>query len=90
MLDHFIDAHVHLNTRSHAKIELAKKWNAKFLSINTEIPFFDSLQEQESVIHELQEQYPDGIKFITSFDTEFWNTEKWLPHALEQIKKGMK
>ncbi len=89
MLDHFIDAHVHLNRRSLAKIELARKWNVKFLSINTDIPFFETLKEQEAVIHELQEQYPEGIKFITSFSTEFWNTDQWLPHALEQIKKGI-
>ena len=89
MIDNFIDAHVHLNTRSTAKIELAKAWNVGFLSINTSIPFFDSLEEQEAVIHDLQEKYPDGIAYITSFDTKYWNTEKWLPHALGQIKKGL-
>ncbi|MCM4157034.1 amidohydrolase family protein [Gramella sp. AN32] len=89
MIDNFIDAHVHLNTRSTAKIELAKEWNAGFLSINTNIPFFESLEKQEEVVHDLQKKYPDRIKFITSFDTQYWNTEKWLPHALEQIKKGI-
>lgn len=90
MLDHFIDAHVHLNTRSLAKIELAKKTGVKFLSINTDIPFFEPLNEQEAVIHDLQEEYPNAIKFVTSFDTQFWNTDKWLPHVLEQIKNGIK
>ncbi|WZL88589.1 amidohydrolase family protein [Salinimicrobium sp. 3283s] len=89
MLDNFIDAHVHLNTRSTAKLDTAKKWNARFLSINTDIPFFESIEEQEAVIHDLQKEYPQGIKFITSFDTKFWNTEDWLPHAMQQIKIGL-
>lgn len=89
MLDNFIDAHVHLNTRSTAKIDLAKKWNVKFLSINTTIPFFESIEAQESVIHDLQKTYPEGIQYITSFDTQFWNTDKWLPHAMSQIKSGL-
>ena len=89
MLNPFIDAHVHLNTRSEAKMKLAKKYNASFLSINTNIPFFDSLEEQQQVIHDLEEKYPNTSKFITSFDTKFWNTDKWLPHALNQIKTGM-
>lgn len=89
MLENFIDAHVHLNTRSTAKIEVAKKWNARFLSINTDIPFFAGVEEQEAVIHDLQKIYPQGIKFITSFDTQYWNTEEWLPHAMGQIKTGL-
>lgn len=90
MLPQFIDAHVHLNTPSFAKLNLAKKYGVTFLSINTDIPFFDTLKQQEQTIHQLEDNYPKGIKFITSFDTQFWNTEKWLPHAMEQIKNGIK
>ncbi|MEL4307486.1 amidohydrolase family protein [Joostella sp. CR20] len=89
MLKPFIDAHVHLNTRSEAKMKLAKKYSASFLSINTDIPFFDSLEEQQQVIHDLEEKFPNTSKFITSFDTQYWNTEKWLPHALNQIQTGI-
>ncbi|WP_335966551.1 amidohydrolase family protein [Galbibacter sp. PAP.153] len=89
MLPQFIDAHVHLNTRSEAKMELAKKYGVSFLSINTDIPFFEKLKDQEQVIHDLLDKYPGSTKFITSFDTQYWNTERWLPHALAQIKKGI-
>jgi len=86
----FIDAHVHLNTLSEAKMEMALKYDVSFLSINTDIPFFESLKDQENRTHKLQEKYPDRIKFITSFDTQSWNTDKWLPHAMDQIKNGLK
>ncbi|MCX2679243.1 amidohydrolase family protein [Galbibacter sp. EGI 63066] len=90
MLKHFIDAHVHLNTRSEAKMKIAQKYNVSFLSINTDIPFFDTLEEQEQVVHDLLAKYPNSTKYITSFDTQYWNTEKWLPHAMQQIKNGLK
>lgn len=89
MLKQFIDAHVHLNTTSRAKMELALKYNVSFLSINTDIPFFESLDDQKNTVLALQQEFPDRIIQITSFDTRYWNTEKWLPHALEQIKDGI-
>ncbi|TRZ41854.1 amidohydrolase family protein [Robertkochia solimangrovi] len=85
----FIDAHVHLNTLSTEKMETALKNGVKFLSINTDIPFFESLESQEATIHKLQERYPDMIRYATSFDTRYWNTQQWLPHALEQLKRGI-
>ena len=50
MLPQFIDAHVHLNTISSEKMEMAVKHNVSFLSINTNIPFFESIEKQEEVI----------------------------------------
>lgn len=70
-------------------MKLAQKYDARFLSINTDIPFFDSLEEQQQVVHDLLKKYPGSIRYFTSFDTKYWNTEKWLPHALSQIKTGL-
>lgn len=89
MLKSFIDAHVHLNTTSRAKMELALRHNAAFLSINTDIPDFDSLEKQEQVILELQALYPGRVLHITSFDNRYWNKDKWLAHALRQINAGI-
>ncbi|MAS71528.1 MULTISPECIES: amidohydrolase family protein [unclassified Leeuwenhoekiella] len=88
MLRPFIDAHVHLNTNTKAKLKLAKEYDAYFISINTDIPFFISLDKQESLIHELN-QIENRSFFITSFDIEYWDTEKWIPHALNRIKQGI-
>lgn len=89
MIKKFIDAHVHLNTNSQEKMEVALKYNASFLSINTNIPFFKSIEDQEKVILELQEKYPGRIQYITSFDFRDWGKGDFAPGAIEQIKRGL-
>lgn len=84
----FIDAHVHLNTNTQAKLQLAAQYDAYFVSINTDIPFFIDLQAQREMINTLNQNTPRAF-FITSFDTQYWNTPRWLPHAMEQIKAGI-
>jgi len=85
MLRPFIDAHVHLNTNTQAKLQLAAQYDAYFVSINTDIPFFIDLQAQQEMITTLNKSAQRSF-FITSFDTQYWNTPRWLPHAMEQIK----
>ncbi|MCG9970633.1 amidohydrolase family protein [Christiangramia crocea] len=89
MIKKFIDAHVHLNTTSTEKLEKAMEYNASFLSINTNIPFFESIEKQEEVILELQQKYPGKIQFITSFDFRDWGKENFAEGAIAQIKRGM-
>ena len=88
MLRPFIDAHVHLNTLSLQKMKMAQELDAYFVSINTEIPFFISLKEQENTIHKLNE-YDNRIAFITSFDTQNINEPGWSDKAIAQIKAGI-
>lgn len=89
MLPKFIDAHVHLNTLSREKMEKAIEHNASFLSINTNIPFFEDLEKQEAVILELQKRYPDRIQYITSFDFRRWGKKGFAESAIDQIKRGL-
>ena len=90
MISKFIDAHVHLNTTSQEKMQLALKYNASFLSINTNIPFFESIEDQEKVILELQKKYPGRVQYITSFDFRDWGKDNFAQGAIEQIKRGLK
>lgn len=89
MLSRFIDAHVHLNTTSTEKMELALKNNVSFLSINTNIPFFESIEDQEKVILDLKEKYPGMIQYITSFDFRDWGKDHFAQGAIAQIKRGL-
>lgn len=89
MLQPFIDAHVHLNTVSEDKMHLAEKHGAYFLSINTDIPFFESLNQQADTIHALQNKFPGRVQYITSFHNKYWNTEKWQQSVLGQLQKGL-
>ena len=89
MLPQFIDAHVHLNTISPEKMEMARKHNVSFLSINTNIPFFESIEEQEEAILQLQKKYPGRLQYITSFDFRDWGGENFAQLAIEQIRRGL-
>ncbi len=89
MLRTFIDAHVHLNTTSRAKMDLALERGAYFLSVNTDIPFFESVEKQGQVILELQRAYPGRVQHVTSFDTQHWGDTRWATHAIDQIKRGL-
>jgi len=89
MISPFIDAHVHLNTASLEKMELALEYGASFLSINTDIPFFISLEEQREKVVFLMQKYPDRVRFITSFGVSNWDEEGWLASAMLQIKSGL-
>jgi predicted TIM-barrel fold metal-dependent hydrolase len=89
MLSKFIDAQVHLNTVSPEKMEKALEYNASFLSINTNIPFFESIEKQEKVIFELQKKYPGRIQYITSFDFRDWGKDSFTTSAINQIKRGL-
>lgn len=90
MIIPFIDAHVHLNTTSHAKMMKALEYGVSFLSINTDIPFFPSLKEQERVILELQKKFPNQVLHVTSFHNSLpWGTPQWREDVLSQIKKGL-
>ena len=89
MISKFIDAHVHLNTTSPEKMEMAMKYDVSFLSINTNIPFFESIEDQEKVILNLQKKYPGRIQYITSFDFRDWGKDNFAQGAIEQIKRGL-
>ena len=58
----FIDAHVHLNTNTQAKLQLAAQYDAYFVSINTDIPFFIDLQAQQEMITTLNKSRAHGTE----------------------------
>ena len=89
MISPFIDAHVHLNTISPEKMDMAIKYGASFLSINTDIPFFNSLDDQRETAVELSDKYPGKVKFITSFSVANWQDRGWSDQAIAQIKTGL-
>jgi len=89
MIRPFIDAHVHLNTLSIEKMHKAVEQDAYFLSINTDIPFFIPLDDQMDMVLKLAQQYPQRIKFVTSFSVDGWAEDGWSDLAINQIKKGI-
>jgi predicted TIM-barrel fold metal-dependent hydrolase len=89
MIRPFIDAHVHLNTLSTEKMEKARQFGVSFLSINTDIPFFISLEQQREKAMTLAGQYPGMVKFITSFSVDGFHEQGWAQKALKEIEVGL-
>ena len=84
------DAHVHLNTNRNALVKFGVDNNISYLSINTDIPFFDSLDTQEEVIHSLRANYPNHVNYITSFPIEGWGLKDWAENSIKRIKQSLK
>jgi len=89
MQQRFFDAHLHWNSKSKEKIQLANAYNAHCLSINTEAPSFPSLEEQEQIVQHLQKDADPGLHHMCSFSTQKWGDNDWLDGALHQIKDGI-
>ncbi|WP_034229101.1 amidohydrolase family protein [Aquimarina pacifica] len=84
-----IDAHVHFNTLRTSLIEYGVQNNIRFLSINTDIPFFPSIDNQEKTILSLKKEHPDHIDYVTTFSCHKWGSEQWLQESLDRIKKSV-
>jgi hypothetical protein len=80
-----IDAHMHYSSTDQALLDLAIDDKLSFISIHTDIPFFDSIQKQEKYILDLNSVRLD---YIATFETANWSSSEFLSTALEQIKNG--
>lgn len=84
-----IDAHIHYNCRREALLREAESNNFRFVSINTTVPDFPDISEQESIILELQQSHPRNIFYVGTFPIVNWNSEEWVPQTIDYINKRM-
>lgn len=85
----FFDAHVHFNTLSPEKLELARTYDAHCLSINTDISSFPPLREQQQTIRQLQPLADGRLHHICSFNMQKWGQAGWAEDVLTQIEAGL-
>lgn len=84
-----IDAHLHLNQINLQTIEHAIEHDFRLISINTEVPFFPNIIEQEAIILKLKKEYVAHIFHVATFPTHhFWN-KKWEMNTIEYLKRRM-
>lgn len=84
-----IDAHVHFNTLREDLIRYGVERGLSFLSINTDIPFFPSINVQEQTVLALKDKYPNHVDYATTFSCENWGQPSWLSQSLDRIKKSL-
>jgi len=85
-----IDAHVHFNTVRNPLFNYGSAHNFRFISINTDMPFFPSLEAQEKTNLQLMQTQGQQLNFFTSFSCANWNDKNWHATAIEKIKRSVK
>jgi len=83
------DAHVHWNASSIEKMNLANRYEAHCLSINTDAPFFPLLSAQENMIHELQSAACGRLHYICSFGLDTWEEDDWQAQTITSLAKSL-
>ena len=84
-----IDAHLHLNEINHATIRHAIEQDFRLISINTEVPFFPKIEEQEAIVLKLKKTYPKYVFHVATFPTtDFW-AKNWENKTIEYLKKRL-
>lgn len=79
-----IDAHVHVNTESKAFVQASAKDNFHLITINTEVPFFPAIQDQQKIA--LQHS---GIDYTTTFATNNLLDANWQNEALAYLEESV-
>lgn len=85
-----IDAHVHLNVNRLSLLEYGRKNNFRYVSINTDIPFFDPTVNQQNIISSLQEKHGNQISFASSFSMSNWGSLNWEVDTIKIIEASLK
>lgn len=83
-----IDAHIHQNVNRPAILDEAVKEGFQLVTINTDIPEFDSTEKQREIALECGKHSRGILNFMATFRSEGWGISKWQERALEQIKIG--
>ncbi len=83
-----MDAHIHQNVNRTAILDEAVSEGFRLVTINTDVPEFDSTEKQRTVALECRDHSPGVLNFMASFSSKGWGTASWQEKALEQIKEG--
>lgn len=84
-----IDGHLHLNTDRKALMKEAAIEGFSLLTINTDVPFFPDIEDQQRFAVEQDAPCSEKIDFITTFSTDHWGESGWQNHAISQIETGL-
>ncbi|WP_149274667.1 amidohydrolase family protein [Pareuzebyella sediminis] len=84
-----IDAHVHFNTVRDPLFKYGQENNFRFLSINTDMPLFSSLEMQKATNLSLIEKHHKRLHFVTSFSCAEWQYEGWQEKVIHKIKSDL-
>lgn len=85
-----IDTHVHINTNESDILEQARIDNFILISLNTEVPDYPTIEDQQNYILNQRKKYGAGINWLTTFETKTINQSGWSNRQLEYLKTSFK
>lgn len=94
MMDDFrslqkIDAHIHYNSTRPILQKLGHEYGFRYVTINTEVPFFPSIDEQREIAIEAGKATPSNLDWIGTFGTSGWQDPEWMDRAGEEITTAL-
>lgn len=84
-----VDCHMHYNTDRTALLEAATDENFRFVSINSDIYFFPSIEEQERTIHSQRKAFGNRLDYICTFPAAGFNEPNWAKKSIETIQRSV-
>ncbi len=84
-----IDAHFHANHFKEAYLQLAARYNTRYITINTDTDIFPPVAEQEQTARSLQKEFPDLFTYVCSFSMDGWQEDTWYPNVYNSIKASL-
>ncbi|MFO7847827.1 MAG: amidohydrolase family protein [Balneolaceae bacterium] len=84
-----VDGHLHLNTDRPAMLIEAAQEGFSLITINTEVPFFPDLKQQEEFALNQDHPHDKRIDFISTFSTNNWGETGWQDEAISQIETAL-
>lgn len=82
-----IDAHVHIGTKDQSFMEQAIEDNFQVISINTEVPDYPPLEDQENLCVALKKDFPENIFYLSTFETQTILEPQWQGQTLSHLKR---
>lgn len=84
-----IDAHVHVHAAQTLHLEQAAEDNFRLVTINTDVPFFPPVAEQERLALLHEQRFPGRIAHLATFGVEDWEKPGWTEKTIGQLEKSL-
>lgn len=84
-----IDGHMHFNSPRENILELADQYGFSFITINTEVPFFPDIDQQQIMARNFPKNADCELQFISTVSTEHIGDRNWADQAIKQISENM-
>ena len=84
-----IDAHVHVNTEKPYFLQQAQKDRFQLLTLNTEVPYYQPIEEQEKLALSQGQAFPGQIQYAAAFTMDGWDNPDWQQKTIDMLEKSL-